>query len=72
MLFFDCDRLYKKQIDPPYKPKVKGGDGDTSLFDTTFTAEPVVDSVVPDSEIALAAGADGFSGFTYAGGSALQ
>jgi len=68
----DWDKLYKKQIDPPYKPKVKGGDGDTSLFDTTFTAEPVVDSVVPDSEIALAAGADGFSGFTYAGGSALQ
>nr|BAK00435.1 predicted protein [Hordeum vulgare subsp. vulgare] len=58
--------LYKKEIDPPYKPKVKSN-ADTSNFDDTFTNEPVVDSVAPDSNLSktLAKG-DDFGGFTFA------
>jgi serum/glucocorticoid-regulated kinase 2 len=39
-------KMLKKEIEVPYKPKVKASD-DTSNFDNTFTNEPVVDSVVP-------------------------
>eukprot|EP00475_Leptophrys_vorax_P044587 TRINITY_DN899_c0_g1_i1.p1 TRINITY_DN899_c0_g1~~TRINITY_DN899_c0_g1_i1.p1 ORF type:complete len:559 (+),score=156.00 TRINITY_DN899_c0_g1_i1:97-1677(+) len=60
----DWDKLYKKEIDPPYKPKVKTGDDDITQFDPTFTNEPVVDSVVPDSELA-GVGDGGFDGFTF-------
>lgn len=58
--------LYRKEIDPPYKPKVKSN-ADTSNFDDTFTNEPVVDSVAPDSNLSktLAKG-DDFGGFTFA------
>jgi len=60
----DWDKMYKKEIDPPYKPKVKTGDDDTGQFDPTFTSEPVVDSVVPDSELA-GVGDDAFDHFTF-------
>eukprot|EP01083_Nonionella_stella_P044270 119260_1 len=39
----DWDSLYRKEIDPPYKPKVNGID-DFSNFDTMFTKEAAVDS----------------------------
>jgi len=59
------DKLYKKEIDPQYKPKVKSND-DTGNFDETFTKEPVVDSVVPTSKLNEPDPADGqFTGFTY-------
>lgn len=62
----DWDKLMKKQIDVPYKPKVKGPD-DTSNFDNTFTNEPVVDSVVASSALSQTMGvdADAFRDFTY-------
>jgi len=47
MCFFesiDWDKLYNKEITPPYKPQIKGGDDDTSLFDKEFTQEAVVDT----------------------------
>jgi len=59
------DKLYKKEIEPQYKPKVKSND-DTGNFDETFTKEPVVDSVVPTSKLNEPDPADGqFTGFTY-------
>lgn len=60
-------KLLKKEIDPPYKPKIKQGAADVSNFDNTFTSEPVVDSVVAPSALSQSmAGHDGdFSGFTY-------
>ena len=57
-------RLLKKEISPPYQPRVKGNEADVSLFDRQFTDEPVVDSVVADSHLSKAE-ADGFNGFTF-------
>jgi serum/glucocorticoid-regulated kinase 2 len=60
----DWDKLYKKVIDPPYKPKVKSGETDTSNFETTFTNEQVVDSVVADNPLTSQENA-AFDGFTF-------
>jgi serine/threonine protein kinase len=61
----DFDKMMKKEIDPPYQPKVKGAD-DTSNFDNTFTSEPVVDSVVAASSLSSMDQADPFAGnFTF-------
>jgi hypothetical protein len=62
---FDWDRLMRKEMDVPYKPRVLGKD-DASNYDPTFTSEPVVDSVVPTSALAAATGPEeSFEGFTY-------
>eukprot|EP01083_Nonionella_stella_P064611 168603_1 len=57
----DWEKLYRKEIEPTYKPTVKGPE-DTSLFDTEFTNEPVVDSFVADSDLVKE---DVFQGFTF-------
>jgi len=61
------EKLMKKEIDVPYKPKVKAGGADTGNFDGVFTSEPVVDSVVQPSTLSqtMQEGPDGFGGFTY-------
>lgn len=57
--------LYDKKIVPQFRPKVKGKD-DTGNFDATFTSEPVVDSVMAQSQLAAASeAADAFPDFTY-------
>jgi len=57
--------LYDKKIVPQFKPKVKGKD-DTNNFDSTFTSEPVVDSVIAQSQLAaVSEAADAFPEFTY-------
>jgi len=58
----DWDLLYRKEIQPPYRPVVKNGDMDTDNFDTQFTNEPVVDSYVQSSNL----GGAEFNGFTFA------
>jgi len=63
----DMTALYNKEIQPPYKPEVRGGDSDTSNFDTQFTSEPVVDSYVPASNL----GAADFNDFTFVPSGAL-
>jgi len=60
----DFEKLMKKELEPPYKPKVKTGAEDSSNFDKQFTDEQVVDSVVPDSELA-GVNDTGFDGFTF-------
>jgi len=59
------EKMMKKEIDPPYKPKVKAAT-DTANFDSTFTSEPVVDSVVTPSTLSqTVTETDSFGGFTY-------
>lgn len=60
----DWDALYRKEVDPPYKPNVRS-ETDTSNFDKQFTNEPVVDSFVPSTG---AIGGDEFVDFTFGGG----
>jgi len=67
----DWDRLLRKEIVPPYTPKVRDGEDNTDLFDKQFTEEPVVDSVMPESHLS-AADAEGFSGFTFSVNSELN
>lgn len=60
----DFDKLYKKEIVPEFQPKFNGL-LDASNFDTEFTSEQVVDSVVqpkPREPNQV----DEFSGFTFA------
>jgi len=59
-------KLMKKEVDVPYKPKVKGKD-DTSNFDNTFTNEPVVDSMVAPSTLSqtMTSDQDTFANFTF-------
>jgi serum/glucocorticoid-regulated kinase 2 len=69
MAFFkpiNWERLMRKEIESPYKPRIKSA-GDTSNFDETFTAEPAVDSVADRGQLSktLAQNQDAFSGFTF-------
>eukprot|EP00456_Euglypha_rotunda_P048543 TRINITY_DN388_c0_g1_i7.p1 TRINITY_DN388_c0_g1~~TRINITY_DN388_c0_g1_i7.p1 ORF type:complete len:522 (+),score=125.71 TRINITY_DN388_c0_g1_i7:100-1566(+) len=60
------EKMMKKEIDPPYKPKTKSST-DTNNFDSTFTSEPVVDSMVAPSTLSstMTEGTGDFGGFTY-------
>lgn len=60
------DKMMRKEIEVPYKPKVKSGD-DTQNFDETFTKEPVVDSHVPTSKLTetVTNEPDAFKDFTF-------
>mmetsp|Transcript_47047 Transcript_47047/g.92598 ORF Transcript_47047/g.92598 Transcript_47047/m.92598 type:complete len:482 (+) Transcript_47047:112-1557(+) len=63
----DWDQMMKKAIDVPFKPTVEGGETCIANFDTTFTSEPVVDSVVADSmSVDLQNYKDAFNDFHYA------
>ena len=46
----DWDRLLRKKIPPPFKPSVSSP-VDVSNFDTVFTAEAPLDSVVEGSQL---------------------
>lgn len=65
----DFGKLYRKEIDPEFKPKL-GGNLDSSNFDAEFTSEAVIDSVVESSprDPNHKVGPDDFSGFTFAAG----
>lgn len=58
---FDFEKLLRREIEVPFKPKVMSED-DSSNFDPTFTSEPVVDSLAAPSSLA---NATYFSGFTF-------
>jgi len=65
----DWDALVKKEIEPTFKPSVKG-DTDTSNFDRQFTSEPVQQT--PASSVLDAKAQEGFSGFTFTADSQLS
>jgi len=66
----DWDKLVRKEIDPPFKPKVKSID-DTSQIDPTFTRERAIDSV-PDPSVLSDSVQGNFEGFTYVADSVLN
>jgi serine/threonine protein kinase len=67
------EKMMKKQIDVPYKPKVKQTGEGTDNFAPEFTNEPVVDSMVASSALSqtLSSEADAFNNFTFKQTSAL-
>ncbi|ETO30586.1 hypothetical protein RFI_06532, partial [Reticulomyxa filosa] len=68
----DWDQLYNKEIIPPYKPPIKGGDDDTSLFDKEFTQEAVVDTHAEAPVLGKDAKGDDFNQFTFIPTTALE
>ena len=64
----DWDALLARKVTPPFKPAVHGDD-DFRNFDKEFTSETVQDTFVPESTLHEAA--DAFTGFTFAGESAI-
>ncbi|KIY44759.1 Pkinase-domain-containing protein [Fistulina hepatica ATCC 64428] len=63
----DFDLLLQKKIRPPFKPSV-ASPVDVSNFDTVFTAEAAVDSIVEGSQLSQTV-QDQFYGFSYNNGS---
>ncbi|CCM03555.1 uncharacterized protein FIBRA_05691 [Fibroporia radiculosa] len=61
----DFKRLLQKKIQPPFKPSVSSP-VDVSNFDTLFTAEAPMDSVVEGSQLSETVQAQ-FAGFSYDG-----
>jgi len=59
----DWNKLWAKQIQPPFKPSVSGLI-DVSNFDAEFTSELPQDSVVDDSDLSSTV-QERFVGFTY-------
>ncbi|KDQ16691.1 hypothetical protein BOTBODRAFT_30613 [Botryobasidium botryosum FD-172 SS1] len=59
----DWNKLWAKQIQPPFKPSVSGLI-DVSNFDAEFTSEMPQDSVVDDTELSKTV-QERFVGFTY-------
>ncbi|KAG9021941.1 hypothetical protein FS837_006851 [Tulasnella sp. UAMH 9824] len=59
----DWERLIHRKITPPFKPSVTG-QMDVSDFDSEFTSEPPMDSVVTDSGLSETV-QNRFKGFTY-------
>jgi len=65
----DWDKLVRKEIEPPFKPKVKNVE-DTSQIDPTFTRERPIDSVTEQSVLSESVQGN-FEGFTYVAESVL-
>jgi p70 ribosomal S6 kinase len=57
----DWEKVYSRELDPPYKPNITGDD-DVSLFDTKFTRMTPIDS---PCEIPISMSINPFEGFTY-------
>lgn len=60
------ERLYRKEIEPPYNPNVTG-DLDLRHFDPEFTTETVSDTPSPPraNEVSVSVTDDTFAGFSY-------
>jgi serine/threonine protein kinase len=65
--FKDIDwvKLERKELDPPFKPKVKDADNDISQIDECFKAEKPQDSLVEHSLSDTLLKENNFDGFTY-------
>lgn len=47
----DFSELVNKKIDPPFKPKLSADVFDVSNFDSQFTSEEAVNSVIPTQKL---------------------
>lgn len=65
----EWEKLEKKQVDPPFKPKIKS-DSDISNFDTDFTMEKVT-LTPPDKDLLKTMNQRLFHGFTFTSSDAL-
>ncbi|KAK7102666.1 protein kinase C delta type-like [Littorina saxatilis] len=65
----DWDKLEAREIQPPFKPKIKG-DADTSNFDSDFTAESVK-LTPPDKELLKTMNQQVFKRFTFTSAEAM-
>lgn len=61
----DFEKLMKKEIPPPYKPKVEGP-LDTSYFDEEFTKQVIKESPTKGSKLNQT-DQEAFEGFTFTG-----
>ncbi|ETO23692.1 hypothetical protein RFI_13487 [Reticulomyxa filosa] len=59
----DWEKLLSKDVDPPYKPKIKSDDTDVTNFDPAFLRQKPLDSNVAPP--VLSDGVDGFEDFSY-------
>jgi len=67
----DWEKLERKEMEPPFKPKVKNV-SDISQIDTAFTTEKPQDSLVEDSLSETVKKENTFDGFTFAAPSVLD
>jgi len=67
----DWDKMERKELEPPFKPKVKNATEVTQI-DTVFTQEKPSDSLVENSLSDTMARENNFDGFTYVGGNAMD
>ena len=67
----DWDALLRMEVEPPFKPAVKGDD-DVSAVDDVFLVEPAAISATPAGAAPIAGGEE-FKGFTFVvGGEVLS
>jgi len=66
----DWDKLERKEIEPPFKPKVKSA-VDVAQIDPVFTQEKPQDSLV-DGGLSDAISKENFDGFTYVSKAAID
>jgi len=66
----DWEKLEKKELNPPFKPKVRS-ETDTRQFDTTFTREVAQDTVVEHSAAAVK-GKEDFHNFSFIAATARE
>jgi serum/glucocorticoid-regulated kinase 2 len=67
----DWEKLEKRDVEPPWKPKVKS-DTDTSQIDTVFTGERPQDSLVEGTLSDAVAKENNFDGFTFVAPSGME